>query len=220
MSHITRAELSRDTGARKALTALLRDQGGTDGGHRLVWTLFADDPKASRDFVFREAEPGRYLIVSARPPGDGQGLWRLETKPYAPAFREGQRFGFTLRANPATAVKQAGETRGKRVDAIMHAKTRSATPLTVEDRERVALDWLLDRQQGFGVLFERALCSAGGYRQVRVPRGGKAITFSVIDYEGVFTVRDPGLLGQALVRGIGKAKAYGCGLMLLRRLAE
>ncbi len=221
MSHITRAELSRDNAARTALTALLREQGGTDGGHRLVWTLFAGDPDAPRDFVFREAEPGRYLIVSTRAPSDVQGLWRMETKVYAPAFQVGQRFGFALRANPATAVKQVGDKRGKRVDAIMHAKTKAAEPLTAEALEQVALDWLLIRESALGVHFARDLCSASGYRQIRISRGGaKPISFSVIDYEGVLEVTDPDLLTRALMRGVGKARAYGCGLLLLRPLGD
>ena len=44
----------------------------------------------------------------------------------------------------------------------------------------------------------------------------KPITFSEIDYEGVLTVADPAKLTAALFTGVGKARSYGCGLMLVR----
>jgi CRISPR system Cascade subunit CasE len=58
-----------------------------------------------------------------------------------------------------------------------------------------------------------------GYDQIRIPRGqgGRAITFSVLDLEGVLEVQAPDRFIDALARGFGKAKAFGCGLMLIRR---
>ena len=40
---------------------------------------------------------------------------------------------------------------------------------------------------------------------------------AAIDYEGLLEVRDPAVFTTALAQGIGKAKAFGCGLMLIRR---
>jgi len=40
---------------------------------------------------------------------------------------------------------------------------------------------------------------------------------AVIDFEGFLTVTDPNLFVASLVCGIGRAKAYGCGLMLIAR---
>ena len=87
-------------------------------------------------------------------------------------------------------------------------------------RKAAALTWLFARETRLGVAFDRERCSAGGYRQVRIGRAGaKPIRHSVIDFEGVLTVVDPDLLGHALTGGVGKARAYGCGLLLLRPLA-
>ncbi len=41
----------------------------------------------------------------------------------------------------------------------------------------------------------------------------------VLDYEGVLTVEDPVLFLSALTVGFGRARAFGCGLMLVRRAA-
>ena len=220
MTWLTRAELRRDEPARQALARILLDDGARDVGHRLVWSLFADDPDARRDFLYREADAGDFMILSAREPADPHGLWTLRTKPYAPSLTAGQRLGFALRANPALSVKTPGRDRGVRVDAVMHAKARAEGVFDAGDVESAALTWVFARETRLGVTFERAWCSAGGYRQVRIARrGGKPIRHSTIDYEGVLTVVDPDALARALSGGVGKARAYGCGLLLLRALA-
>ena len=43
------------------------------------------------------------------------------------------------------------------------------------------------------------------------------MAYSTLDFEGVLTVSDPDTLLPAIARGFGAAKAYGCGLMLIRR---
>ena len=45
-------------------------------------------------------------------------------------------------------------------------------------------------------------------------RGGKLVTAT---FEGVLHVRDPDRLAALLENGIGPAKAFGCGLLLVRR---
>lgn len=45
----------------------------------------------------------------------------------------------------------------------------------------------------------------------------RAMTWSTLDFDGTLTVADPAPLLAAIVRGFGAAKAYGCGLMLIRR---
>jgi CRISPR system Cascade subunit CasE len=220
MNWITRAELRRDAPAQQALASLLLDASRPDVGHRLVWSLFADDQDANRDFLYREVEPGRFLIVSERGPSDPRELWRLETKPYAPRFMRGERMGFSLRANPAQSVKAAGRERGVRVDAVMHAKTLARDKLNPDEIEQAALDWLFAREARLGVRFDRPFCAAGGYRQVHIGRpGAKPIRHSVVDYEGALEVLDPAALARVAAGGVGKAKGYGCGLLMLRPLA-
>lgn len=44
------------------------------------------------------------------------------------------------------------------------------------------------------------------------------VTLSTAQFDGVLTVEDPDRLRTALTAGIGRGKAYGCGLMTLARL--
>lgn len=220
---ISKVELSRRPGSQGSLAKVLLSGTQGDRSHGLVWSLFSRSDEASRDFLFREIEPGSYMIVSHREPSDPHGLWKVKSQQFDPALQDGDRLGFVLRANPAMAVPQPGKKRGLRVDAIMHAKSKLSkgerTKFNSDDAQRVALDWLMKRGAAIGVEFDAQACSATGYRQVQIPRQRpeKPIEFSEIDCDGVLTVTDPVKLGVALATGIGKAKAYGCGLMLVRR---
>jgi CRISPR system Cascade subunit CasE len=48
--------------------------------------------------------------------------------------------------------------------------------------------------------------------------GGTGIALTTLDFEGVLEVVDPGSFLSSLLGGIGPAKAFGCGLMLIRRV--
>lgn len=86
-----------------------------------------------------------------------------------------------------------------------------------------ALSWLYAREATLGVRFEREGCAASGYRQVRIPRGqaeGRSqgdITMSTVDFEGLLVVTEPARFVARLTEGIGRGRAFGCGLMLIRR---
>jgi CRISPR system Cascade subunit CasE len=42
--------------------------------------------------------------------------------------------------------------------------------------------------------------------------------FGVLDISGVLEVRDPARFLARLIQGFGRARAFGCGLMLIRRV--
>ena len=42
--------------------------------------------------------------------------------------------------------------------------------------------------------------------------------FGILDFLGTIEVTEPDQFLEALHRGFGRAKAFGCGLMLIRRL--
>jgi CRISPR system Cascade subunit CasE len=220
-----KAKLRRGGAAEGLIAKTLLDAAEGDAGHALMWTLYGDSADRRRDFLYRELEEGTYLTLSPREPPDPKSLWEVTAKQFAPALAPGDRLAFQLRANPARTAKQAGERggRARRVDAVMHAKRpakeRGAAPFGPAEDEKAALAWLHAREERLGVAFDREACTAAGYRVRRIGPGPRArqLCFASVDYEGVLEVRDPARLLAALVAGIGKAKAYGCGLMLIRR---
>lgn len=222
---MTKARLIRTRGTQGTLAKVLSAGAGADRSHGLVWALFNDGAKKERDFLFREMEPGSYLIVSSSPPTDPHRLWHLESKEqYEPALAAGDRLGFVLRANPVVAVPRPGQKRGPRADAIMHAKSKltlaQRKAFTSANASAVAVEWLAKRGLANGFDLDTSVTSAEGYQQLRIAHkvGERPIQFSQIELSGALTVRDPSLMLSALTKGIGKARAYGCGLMLVRRM--
>jgi CRISPR system Cascade subunit CasE len=233
---LSRVRLRADAPAAALAPVLLpaEPQARTGVAHRLLWTLFADQPDRRRDFLWREegaggAVPGRtsFLVLSARRPVDGHGLFALESKPFEPALAPGDRLAFTLRANPVVTRADPRTGKARRHDVVMdHLRQLLDTP-RAEARLTAAFDagreWFAGQgdRAGFRLVRddEGVSLRADGYDQLRIDRGrrGKPIRFSVLDLAGALEVTVPELFLDTLYRGFGKAKAFGCGLMLIRR---
>jgi CRISPR system Cascade subunit CasE len=221
---LARARLRRDQPAEALARLLVPEEPGARLGaaHSLVWALFADGPDRRRDFLWREVRPGEFLILAARPPVDRHNLFDLEYKPFAPALRPGQRLGFDLRANPVISVPEKPGQRGKRHDVVMHAMHKIPQSERAKAREAaipdVGASWLTRKAELGGFRIDPDRLYINSYDKVRIPRdGARAIVFSTLNVQGVLTVHDPARFLASMVRGFGAAKAFGCGLMLIRR---
>ncbi len=197
--------------------------------HSLVWDLFSDGPDRERDFLYRqethEGLPAFYTL-SERQPADRNGTWEVQSRPFAPKLRAGQRLGFMLRANPTRAACDPKTGKHHRHDVVMAAKRRLKE--TEPDRSRwptepdlvreAGLVWLAQRAERCGFEFTPGEVMADGYRQqvFRKTKVARPIQISTIDYGGTLTVTDPGAFVAALQGGIGPAKGFGCGLLLVR----
>jgi CRISPR system Cascade subunit CasE len=230
--YLTRARLRQDVPA-AALAPLLLPadpEARSDATHRLIWTLFADAPDRRRDFLWREEAglglaPGRasFLVLSERKPADAHQLFELdEAKPFAPDLRPGDRLHFSLRANPVVTRKD-GRGKPHRHDVVMDKlRTFPAGEKRKEERSAVMLKegqaWLAAQGERHGFDLLDGL-RVDGYDQRRIARrGGSPARFSVLDLDGVLVIREPEPFLTAMRRGFGKAKAWGCGLMLIRRV--
>lgn len=231
--HLSRARLRRDAPAAALAPVLLPDSMNERAsvGHRLIWTLFGDNADRRRDFLWREegalaVRPGgtSFLILSARPPEDRHALFDLETKPFEPVLAKGDRLAFTLRANPVVTRKDESG-RARRHDVVMD-RLRPLMPGTraasrADAMWRGGRDWLTAQGARYGFeILQPDQVWADGYDQLRLERRGghRPITISVLDLKGTLRVVEPGSFVQALLSGFGKAKAFGCGLMLIRRI--
>ncbi|SDH67917.1 type I-E CRISPR-associated protein Cas6/Cse3/CasE [Roseospirillum parvum] len=230
---LTRVTLKRDAAAAALAPILL--PGGRDApmplatGHRLMWSLFADAPERRRDFLWREIEPGRFLTYSARPPSHHGDLFHIdEPKPLDVPWRVGQRLAFSLRANPTVARRRGdGSRASRRRDVVMEGLYPLDSGAARRDAraglERTqGLDWLTARAESRGFALDRATdgtprVTVDGYRRHRVGRrGGGQAVLSSLDFDGLLTITDPAAFAAALRQGIGPAKAFGFGLLLVR----
>ena len=222
--YLSRMALRRD-GSAAALARLLVPEGGaaprSAAGHQLLWSLFADSPDRKRDFLWREEGPGRFMTLSAREPFDAHELFQLDSRPFEPTLRAGDRLRFALRANPVVAVLGARGERGKRADVVMqklHAmpsgERAAARETAIPEAGRA---WLAKQGERHGFAPDGDV-GVDGYETIRLPRpGARPVQYGVLDFDGVLVVRDPAAFLAQLAEGFGRARAFGCGLMLIRR---
>lgn len=191
--------------------------------HQLLWHLFPDDPDAKRDFLFRQERvkgwPVFYMVSFRQPLGQTDAL-RVETKVYQPRVREGERLAFSLRVNPVVTKKNGGTGKKSRHDVVMAAKKElkhgdfQMSELIYEE----GLKWLTGRSNSLG--FRAESVSVEGYSQHWLKKtGNNNIRFSTLDYRGLLTVTDQDRFSGALYDGIGRAKAFGCGLLMVQRVS-
>ncbi|MDR0788110.1 MAG: type I-E CRISPR-associated protein Cas6/Cse3/CasE [Gemmatimonadota bacterium] len=237
--YLSRATLRRDVPAAALLELLLPGDAGRRAGvgHRLVWTLFTDGPDRERDFLWREAENGTFYLLSRRKPEDRHGLFCIDPpKEFAPSLTIGDRLSFSLRANPTVAKKTEGKSRGAPVDVVMaaiHDVPRRERALKRNEAVQTAgRQWIaeqgarcgfrlvpeLENESGSREVLTEGVLRISGYRSINIDHSGPRACIGVMDFDGVLEVRDPQLFLASVGRGFGRAKAFGCGLMLLRRV--
>lgn len=220
--YFSRIQLRDDADPRKLV--------GLDGyrEHQALWNLFDPDPEAQRDFLFRrDGQPHRpiYFLVSERKPSDRENLWEVETKPYQPQLKVGSVLAFSLRANPAIS-RTNSQGKSQRNDLVMDIKTQlnwkslpnSDRPSLPQLVQQAGEQWMHKRENSIGVKLQNL--QADAYRQHSSYKRGQdnPIKYSSFDLQGTLTVSDGDALLNALFRGIGPAKAFGCGLLLVRRV--
>lgn len=222
---LSQASLRRDSRAVAALARLLVPEGEaarTAASHHLVWSLFGDTAERARDFLWRQEKPGHFLILSARRPDETSGLFAVQSKEFAPALTAGDRLAFSLRANPVVSRGAPGSGRGKRHDVVMDALRHLPQGERASQRLRVVAEagqaWLMAQAAKHGFALEGG-AACDGYETIRLQRSGgdKPLRFSQIDCSGLLRVTEPEHFLASLRDGFGKARAFGCGLMLIRR---
>lgn len=196
--------------------------------HQLLWRLFSSGQGADRDkqrtFIYRAMDetawPAFYLLSKEKPAAT-EGYWKIDSKIFEPVLSNGTRLRFDLRANPVKRSTNA-EGRQHRHDVVMdlkHKKSNGSQELDLRALEHEAAHaWLSKRANKLGFSLVEGAFVADSYRQHRISRGGKRapIRFSSLDMRGVLEVTDAERLRATLFNGIGPAKSFGCGLLLVR----
>ena len=232
--HLTRAVLNRDAGA-AALAPVLdppNPDRALDAHHRLIWTLFPGKD-AERDFLWRADGHGRFFILSHRVPTPSDLFRPLDTTAFTPNLVPGDPLSFVLRAN-ATKDRRVpkdknGRRLSRRVDLVMDAlhgtvgqtsigsdQVSNRPGLRMKIADRVAADWLAAQGRRNGFTPGRVHVEDYSVRQFSHGRRSR-ITFGLLDMAGTLEVTEPDAFLAALGAGFGRARAFGCGLMLIRR---
>lgn len=187
--------------------------------HRWLWRLFpgcvgearASDNEQRQGFLFRVEDtqtgrPARLLVQSRRAPTRADGVLLIGTREFHPQPSHGQSLAFLLTSNPIKTI----------VDTQREAKTgkqseKCRVPLIKEEDQRL---WLSRKLTGAARVETLAVLSGPPLFFRKGARSGKLITAT---FEGRLCVEDPVRLTALIANGIGPAKAFGCGLLLVRR---
>ena len=208
---------------------LLQQKSSSDGymAHQILWDLFPNDGDKKRDFLFHKDEKGgipQFLLVSETEPVETGGV-SVISKSYLPKLVKGQKLAFSLVANPVVSRKVEGKRNSVKHDVWMNAKKQAKedggnAASIVQACENASKLWLIRQGERCGFSFKETDVLIDGYIQNRFYKGRKAkpIKYSSIHYEGLLTVTNTEKFIKMLYLGIGRSKAFGCGLMLIRRI--
>jgi CRISPR system Cascade subunit CasE len=205
MTHLTQVTVDFATAARQQL----RD---CYDWHQAVWKAFPGHDGEQREFLTRldQRQDGfRLLIVSSeqpvRPdwcPPDPES-WK--TKPIPAAYFRRNRYAFQLCANPTKKVSK------ERSDGSL---TKNGRRVPLWKREEL-VEWIKRKgDQGGFTVDETTLRTFSRGREYFEKKGHPGL-HSAVEFEGVLTVTDPAEFHRTFTLGIGSAKAFGFGLLLI-----
>jgi len=186
--------------------------------HQALWRLFPGFEDADREFLFRveQLQKGigaQVLMQSAMQPQSGeQSPALLAQREYILNVQNGQRLRFRLRANPIKTIKDSSkgtvEKKGKTFSKTVRV------PLLHEEQQQA---WLERKLQAFAQL-ETLIMQPEPVLYFRKAKEGRSGKIQTVMFDGVLTVTDAEAFNNQITKGIGPAKAFGCGLLSLARI--
>ncbi|WP_059010275.1 type I-E CRISPR-associated protein Cas6/Cse3/CasE [Streptomyces specialis] len=194
------------------------------GGHgpRVLWRIDRNSKAETLLYVVSPVRPDlTHLVEQAGWPATPTAGWKTyDYADFLSKLAAGDTWSFRLTANPVHSIR--------RKDGEPTKRTAHVTP-------RHQKQWLIKHQEnaGFRVLerpAERQVLPDGGdayelivhdrrdlaFGKTEQPSGRlNRVTLATATFDGRLAVTDPDALRRTLTSGLGKAKAYGCGLMTL-----
>jgi CRISPR system Cascade subunit CasE len=205
--------------------------------HQLAWKAFADVPRGERPFLLSVDERGSHhslLVQSTRSPDwaflDGDANVRVKTfdPDHIPL---GEPLRFFLRANPTVDRRGFHDGKKRRIAvgtnpdlAFQQMGRPQDAPTTAVERAEWRNDQLRNwlQSQGDRGGFDVDACEPGpivARRIVRTENGrpkGRPMTFHEVEFTGTLRVTDREAFARICARGLGRGKAFGYGLLMVR----
>ena len=152
---------------------------------------------------------------------------RLASKPMPVGWRVGERIGFDVRLRPVRRLRAdlttpLGKFRaGAELDAYLwealrhYPADREGMAASERSRASVYLDWL-DRRFAHAAQIDRAATRMIKYERIVVARGARALDGPDVIFHGTLTVTQPDAFTAILAHGVGRHRAFGYGMLLVR----
>lgn len=188
-------------------------------GERVLWRV-ESRPHAVELLVLTEARPSwEHIVEQAGWPGaDGSAPLIADYAPVLALVMKGRRFGFRVRVNPTTTSHTVEKTSESQERVLATGRGVRLGHRTAQTQ----LAWFLDRaannnaRWGFTVGDSDNPTAALVARErvsFRRSKGDAPVTLDTATFEGALTITDAELFTDVLLTGIGRGKAYGCGLL-------
>ena len=146
------------------------------------------------------------------------GVSGLLIRPFPQNWKTGQMLGFRVRVRPIVRKE------GRELDAFLSAAIRQ--PDVQLTREAVYRDWLIKQLGGAAELLESSLVEFRLTSVIRRAAAGKqgtrskqSVTGPEAVLAGVLRVSEEAAFAQLLARGLGRHRAFGFGMLLLKPVA-
>lgn len=145
-----------------------------------------------------------------------------ETRDYDPVLgriEAGQRWAFRFTGNPVHSLPVEDGAKRGRVVAYRTIEQQLGWLASQGERHGFALATRavegLDAASGEPVTGEASTARITRSEVVRFDREGSKVTLRIADFDGIVEITDAAAFRAALSRGIGPARAYGCGLLTI-----
>lgn len=171
------------------------------------WSVYGHSALSAEELAKNAELVGTPEMLSVIDLGDMRG------KPLPAEIEAGRRIGFEIRLSPTTRAD--GREQDAWVSRMKHAAPADGELLErpAPSREEVYQDWFARRLDGAA---ELEVVRMTAFRQASMLRSGKRFTAPETVLQGTLRVTDPEAFRTLYENGIGRGKAYGFGLLLLR----
>ena len=180
--------------------------------HQAAWKAFPGRDGKSRDFLTRldqRPEGFRLLIVSPVEPTrpdwcpPGPESWKTILIPQT-YFSHG-RYAFQLCANTTRKVTKL---------AADGSPTKNGTRVPLRKREEF-LEWIKRKGEQGGFAVDEATLRTFSRGRQYFKKNEQRGLHSAVEFQGMLTMTDPARFHETFTRGIGSAKAFGFGLLVV-----
>ena len=186
--------------------------------HQRLWECLPDSPAQERDFLTRidllEGAVRAWMLAEREPvcpawcPSDN-----FQVRKVASSFLSHSHFAFDLRVNPTKSLVQREADGTPKLKANGKRASGKRVPLVAKEDLRA---WIVRKasESGFRVSDAKPL-EISPTVEFWFRKKGKPGVHGGVQFRGILEVTDPARFAVSWKSGIGSAKAFGFGLLLL-----
>lgn len=180
-----------------------------EGNERVLWRIDRLEPSAYI-LVQSQIKPDfTHIVEQFGWPESNQHWDTLEYDHFLSNIKDGDVRRFRIRANPTRSVMQKD---GK------SARGKVCQHITAEQQ----LGWMIEKSEkcGFAVNSPGLSVKIISREDLKFRHKNNSISLTAVVYEGILKVEDAKKFVSIVETGVGRAKAYGCGMITVSRAIE